>query len=181
MTNGKLHTYIISNELGFWKHPSIVEKKKKFTNIPPVMINIQGDGGAILFRKWSVWNFDCLWVVSHCRTLKSDWWRMNYLINVKQWVRNLSKSVTNSTFFKFYKFAWPTENYAYLSKKQWAWILKAPKHSWEKNLQTGSANATIFAFLDEDLGSLHFLFTIFYFFSTMLGCFQNPKLIALDK
>jgi hypothetical protein len=28
-------------------------------------------------------------------------------------------------------------------------------------------------FLDEDLGSLQFLFTIF--FSTMLGCFQNPS------
>jgi hypothetical protein len=34
-----------------------------------------------------------------------------------------------------------------LSKKQRAWILKAPKHSSEKNrnLQTGSENATIFA------------------------------------
>jgi hypothetical protein len=44
---------------------------------------------------------------------------MKSLINVKQWMRNLSKSGTNSTFFltKFSKFAWQIGNYiAYFSK-----------------------------------------------------------------
>jgi hypothetical protein len=47
-------------------------------------------------------------------------------------------------------------------------------------LQTGSANATIFGvfgFWILDFGTLHSLFTInfLYFFSTMLGCVQNPS------
>jgi hypothetical protein len=96
-------------------------------------------------------------------------------------VRNVSKSGTNSTFFHFSgkKFTWPIGNYAYLSKKQWVWIFKAPKHGWVKNrnLQTGSANATIFAVLDEDLGSLHFLFTIFYFFLNYASVLLKSKLI----
>jgi hypothetical protein len=39
------------------------------------------------------------WAWSFYDPSKWLWWHMNYLINVKQWVRNLSKSGTNSTFF----------------------------------------------------------------------------------
>jgi hypothetical protein len=86
------------------------------------------------------------WIAYSCRMCDS--FHLKSLINVKQWVRNLSKSGTLAHFLtKFSKFARTIGTYAYLSKKPGAWILKAPKHSWEKNwnLQTGSAHTAIFA------------------------------------
>jgi hypothetical protein len=47
-------------------------------------------------------------------------------------------------------------------------------------LQTGSANATLpsLLFLDEDLGTLHFLFLIFYFFLNYAWVLSKSKLLA---
>jgi hypothetical protein len=46
------------------------------------------------------------------------------------------------------------------------------------HLQAISANATNFAVFGEDLGSLHFLFTMFYFFLNSAWVLSKSKFIA---
>jgi hypothetical protein len=67
---------------------------------------------------------------------------------------------------------------------QWASILKAPKHSWEKNrnLQTGSPNATIFAVFGWRFGQLALpVYNFLRFSQQCLGAFKIQVSCLLDK
>jgi hypothetical protein len=54
-----------------------------------------------------------------------------------------------------------------------------PRQDYPPNIYTAlQANPTSLLFLDEDLGSLHFLFTTFYFFLNYTWVLSKSKLIA---
>jgi hypothetical protein len=101
--------------------------------------------------------------LGQCRNLRSDfWWHMNCLINVKQLARNPSKSSTNSTLF------WQSSKNLHDQQETMHTCLKSNELGFLKHPSIVEKKIEIckqedyLQFLDEDLGSLHFLFTIFY-------------------